>query len=123
LFGTESSDPPEMGFLVPYPADDMWRNLIGFRLFSAIRVPCVPLSQLSQYEISLFQVNRPVHVLRALTAQMSQCESSLFRPNRPVRILRVPLSHLLPDCLGQILPIRPVRPVRVSHVPLSCLLL
>ncbi|KAH9326048.1 hypothetical protein KI387_006226, partial [Taxus chinensis] len=32
LFGTESSDPPEMGFLVPYLADDTWRCLIGFRL-------------------------------------------------------------------------------------------
>ncbi|KAH9322326.1 hypothetical protein KI387_016965, partial [Taxus chinensis] len=68
--------------------------------------PFVPTVPIRNFSVS---ANRPVHVLRALTAQMSQCESSPFRPNRPVRVLRVPLSHLLPDCLGQILPIHPVR--------------
>ncbi|KAH9305251.1 hypothetical protein KI387_009655, partial [Taxus chinensis] len=36
---------------------------------SAIRVPRVPSSRMSQYELSLFRANRPV---RVITAQMSQ---------------------------------------------------
>ncbi|KAH9307501.1 hypothetical protein KI387_035412, partial [Taxus chinensis] len=61
-----------------------------------IRVPRVPSSRMSQYELSLFRANRPV---RVITAQMSQflpdCLFS-FRPISPVHVLHVLFSRTVP---------------------------
>ncbi|KAH9305159.1 hypothetical protein KI387_009563, partial [Taxus chinensis] len=81
-----------------------------------ICVPRVPVAWMSQYEISLFRLNQPVHVH---LFQMSQCfVGQIFpvRPIRPIRILQAQMSLLLPDCFFSFWPIRPVR---VLHVLVS----